>query len=97
MGLWACQSQIKTNDTHGSLLRSCMSYIRHVVVVHHSSWVPVIYTVNTFPSAFSTCETYKFDGNLLIIQQVGTLEKYTERAFTNLLSDSVVDTNHIGG
>lgn len=39
--------------------------------------------------------TYKFDGHLLVVQQVGTLKDDTKGTFTNLLSHSVVDTHYV--
>jgi hypothetical protein len=41
--------------------------------------------------------TYKFDSNLLVIQEVGALENDTEGTFTDFLADTVVDTHHVGG
>lgn len=41
--------------------------------------------------------TYKLDGNLLVVQQVGALENDTERALANLLADAVVHADDIGG
>jgi len=38
---------------------------------------------------------YKFYGNLLVVEEVGTLENDTKGAFANLLSNAVVDTHHI--
>lgn len=40
--------------------------------------------------------TYEFDGNLLVIQKIRSLEEHAERAFTNLLADPVVNPNHVG-
>lgn len=39
--------------------------------------------------------TYKFDGNLLVVQQVGAFKDDTERTFTNLFANPVVDTHHV--
>ena len=41
--------------------------------------------------------TYKFDGDLLIVEHVSALEENTERAFTNLLPDTIVHANHVRG
>jgi hypothetical protein len=42
-------------------------------------------------------DTYKFDGNLLVVQKIGSFENDAERALSNLLSNAVVDADHIGG
>lgn len=39
--------------------------------------------------------THKFDGHLLIIEQIGTLKDNTERSFTNFFPNAIVDTDHI--
>ena len=39
--------------------------------------------------------TYKLDSHLLVVEQVGALENDTERALTDLLAYSVVDTDDI--
>lgn len=40
--------------------------------------------------------TYEFDGNLLVVQQVSPLENHTERTLSDLLADTVVNTDDIG-
>ena len=42
-------------------------------------------------------QTNKFDSYLLIVQEICTLKDDTKRAFSNLLSDTVMDTNNVGG
>ena len=39
--------------------------------------------------------SYKFDGDLLVVQEVGALKDDSEGAFTDLLAHTVVDTHHI--
>lgn len=39
--------------------------------------------------------SYKFDGDLLVVQEVGALKDDTKGAFTDLLAHTVVDTHHI--
>lgn len=39
--------------------------------------------------------TYKFDSDLLVIQEVGALENHTKRSFTDFLAHTVVDTHHV--
>lgn len=41
--------------------------------------------------------TYEFDGNLLVVQQVGTLKDDAKRALAYLFPDSVMNTDDIGG
>ena len=41
--------------------------------------------------------TYEFDGNLLVVEEVGTLKDDTERTLSDLLSHSVVYTDDVGG
>lgn len=41
-------------------------------------------------------ETYEFDGNLLVVQEVGTLKNHTKRALANLLPHPIVDTDDVG-
>ena len=40
-------------------------------------------------------ETNKFNGNLLVIQQVGPLENDTKGTLSNLFAHSVVNTDHV--
>ena len=42
-------------------------------------------------------ETYEFDGDLLVVQQVCSLENYTKRTLSDFLADSIMDTDDIGG
>lgn len=39
--------------------------------------------------------THKLDGNLLVVEQVCTLENHTERSLADLLAHSIVHTDHI--
>jgi len=39
---------------------------------------------------------YKFDGNLLGVQQVRSLKDDTKGALADLLADTVVDTHYVG-
>ena len=39
----------------------------------------------------------EFNGNLLVVEQVGALEDNTERALSYLLAYAVVHANHVGG
>ena len=41
--------------------------------------------------------TYEFDGDLLVVQEVGALENDTKRTFTNFLAHAVVNAHHVGG
>jgi hypothetical protein len=41
--------------------------------------------------------TYKFNGDLLVVQQVGPLENHTKRTLADFLADTVVNTDDIGG
>lgn len=43
----------------------------------------------------NVCQTYEFDGDLLVVQQVGAFEYDTEGALSNLLPDAIVNTNDI--
>jgi hypothetical protein len=40
--------------------------------------------------------TYEFDGDLLVVQEVGALENDTERTLSNLLPDPVMDADDVG-
>ena len=40
-------------------------------------------------------ETYEFDGDLLVVQQVGAFEYDTKGALSNLLPDAIVHTDDI--
>ena len=42
-------------------------------------------------------ETYEFDGHLLVVQQVCSLEKNPKGTLSNLLAYSIMDTDDIGG
>lgn len=37
----------------------------------------------------------EFDGDLLVVEQIGALEDDTERALSYLLADAVVHANHV--
>lgn len=39
--------------------------------------------------------TYEFDGNLLVVQEVGALKDNTKGAFTDLLAHTIVDTHYV--
>lgn len=39
--------------------------------------------------------TYEFDGDLLVVQQVGTLENNTERTLANLLPHPVMHADDV--
>jgi hypothetical protein len=41
-------------------------------------------------------ETHKLDGNLLVVEQVGSLKDHAKRALSNLLPDTVMHTDDIG-
>ena len=39
--------------------------------------------------------TYKFDGDLLIVQQIRTFENNAKRTLSNFFPDPIVDTDNI--
>lgn len=41
--------------------------------------------------------TYKFDGDLLVIQEVCSLEDHTKRTLSDFLTHTVVNADDIGG
>jgi hypothetical protein len=41
--------------------------------------------------------TYKFDGDLLVVQKVCSLENYAEGTLSDFLANSIMNTNDIGG
>ena len=40
---------------------------------------------------------YKFDGDLLVVQKIGSLEDDAKRALANLLADAIVHADDVGG
>lgn len=44
-----------------------------------------------------TASTHKFDGHLLVVQEVGALKNDTKRTLADLLTHTVVDTHYIRG
>ena len=87
-----------------------MSDTRLVIVGHRSFEVPErelrLATVKDMKALddsedgkqhFCLCvdSTYKFDSNLLVVQQVCPLENHTEGSLSNLLPHTVVHTNDI--
>jgi hypothetical protein len=42
-------------------------------------------------------ETYEFDGDLLVIQQVCPFKNNPKRTLSDFLADPIMDTNDIGG
>lgn len=48
------------------------------------------------PQQGKASSTHKFDGNLLIVQQIGTLEDDTEGTLSYLLAYSIMNTNNVG-
>ncbi len=54
-------------------------------------------TRNGIRGASGLRETDEFDGDLLVVEQVGAFKDDTERALTNLLAHPVVDTDDVGG
>lgn len=87
---------MQANGTYDTRPRSYTSDIHPGVVEHHSFGVPVYVLVAQQATVTRHDLTYKLDGHLLIIQEIGTLKNHTKRPFTNLLSHSVVDTHNIG-
>lgn len=75
-----------------------MSDIHPEAVVHHSSWVPVyLVSIVTYRKRrLKETTTYEFDGHLLIVQEICSLEDDTKRPFTDLLSHPIVDTHYVG-
>ena len=41
--------------------------------------------------------TYKFDGHLLVVQQISPLENNAKGTLSDFLSDPVVDADDVGG
>lgn len=48
-----------------------------------------------FHGSKAECTTYEFDGNLLVVQKVGTLEDNTKGALANLFAHSVVHAHNV--
>lgn len=42
-------------------------------------------------------ETHEFDSDLLVVEKVGPFKDHTERALSDLLANSIVNTDDIGG
>jgi len=77
---------------------------RHVIVERHSFEVPVRPAVNTdlddlysshHIDSHSRAETYEFDGDLLVVQQICSLEKNAKGTLSYFLADPIMDTNDI--
>lgn len=87
--------------TYGILRGSCRFGIHLVAEEHRSFEVPrahdprLIFSSSTDEEGWETRNTHKFDRYLLIVQEIGALENDTERALSNLLADSVMDTDDI--
>jgi len=41
-------------------------------------------------------KTYKLDGNLLVVQEIGAFEDDAEGALSNLLADAIMHADHVG-
>ena len=86
--------------TYGTRPESCMSGTRREVAVHHSCVVPG--SISTFPSLRrpslprGEVETNKFNGHLLIVQEIRALEDNTERSLADFLPHPVMNTHHVG-
>ena len=79
-------------ETYGSPPVSCMFGIHLVIVVHRFFVVPGHRQLQFF---HSFRETYKFDGDLLVVEQICALENDTKGPFSDLLAHSVMYTNNV--
>lgn len=64
------------------------------VGVHRFSGVPDFRLVRGLPRQRGRV-TYEFDGDLLVVQEVGAFKDDTKGAFTDLLAHTVVDTHYV--
>jgi hypothetical protein len=75
-------------------------YDTHLVVVeHHSFEVPfdiVSRAVTGRKRERWTVKTHKLDCDLLVVQQICSLEQDTERTLANLLSYTIMHTHDVG-
>lgn len=62
---------------------------------HRFSGVPVLWNQPVRSIELMEGLTYKFDSDLLVIQEIGALENHTKRSFTDFLAHTVVDTHHV--
>ena len=61
---------------------------------HRSFGVPDL--VSSMPSLVPfTGDTHEFDGDLLVIQKIGTFENNTKGSLSDFLSDAIVDTHYV--
>jgi hypothetical protein len=69
----------------------------HVVVERHSFEVPfdIVSRAVTGEEGW-TVKTHKLDCDLLVVQQICSLEQDTERTLTNLLSYTIMHTHDVG-
>ena len=65
------------------------------IEAHRSFWVP---TSLQHTVGYQNWElTDKFDGDLLIIEQIGAFEDDAKGPLSDLLADAIVNANDIGG
>jgi hypothetical protein len=83
-----------SGNTYGIQPESCTSGIHRGAGVHHFSGVPNSRSATRLARQRRR-GSYEFDGDLLVVQEVGALKDDTKGAFTDLLAHTVVDTHHI--
>lgn len=66
-----------------------------VVAVHRSSLVPV--SIQQAVGCKRARPAYKFDGDLLVVEQIGTLEDDAKGPLPDLLADTIMDPDDIRG
>lgn len=93
----------------GSEIRASSKHLRHptkILYVRYSSrsWGASLLRGSYFGQSgdipfhreYEEAEiTYEFDGDLLVIQEVGAFENDTKRTLTDLLTHTVVDTHYV--
>lgn len=83
---------VRTHDTRPG---SCKFGTHLAVGAHHSFLVP-----NSIQQAVEMQNggwAYEFDGDLLIVEQIGTLEDDTKGPLPDLLADAIMNANNIRG
>lgn len=82
--------------TYGILRESCTCDTHLVVVERHSFEVPAEVVSRAIKGEGWQIGTHKLDCDLLVVQQVCSLEQNTERSLANLLSHAIMHTHDVG-
>lgn len=86
---------VNQRSTNGSQPVFCRFDIHLAIEGHHFSLVPADLLVSHDKPRLLARESYEFNRDLLVVEQVGALEDDAERSFTDLLAHTVMHPDDV--